>query len=88
MLMVKMGSMVDVNRAIRKWGLKNTYINNWLPDLKGTNYTTAHDLATMLYNIDNPNFLSLNSREKIFDYIVDTQAAQEIAAGDKTTPEK
>ena len=26
--------------------------------------------------------------EKIFDYIVDTQAAQEIAAGNKTTPEK
>ena len=26
--------------------------------------------------------------EKIFDYIVDTQAAQEIAAANKTTPEK
>ena len=26
--------------------------------------------------------------EKIFDYIVDTQAAQEIAAGNKTAPEK
>ena len=26
--------------------------------------------------------------EKVFDYIVDTQAAQEIAAGNKTTPEK
>ena len=26
--------------------------------------------------------------EKIFDYIVDTQAAQEIAAGNKTTPKK
>ena len=26
--------------------------------------------------------------EKVFDYIVDTQAAQEIAAGNKITPEK
>ena len=26
--------------------------------------------------------------EKVFDYIVDTQAAQEIAAGNKTAPEK
>ena len=26
--------------------------------------------------------------EKIFDYIVDTQAAQEIVAGNKTTPKK
>ena len=26
--------------------------------------------------------------EKVFDYIVDTQAAQKMAAGNKTTPEK
>lgn len=69
MLITKLGSMVNINRSIRKWGLSNTYLANWLPDMQGTNYTTARDLATMLYNIDNPSFLSLNSREKIFDYM-------------------
>lgn len=69
MLITKLGSMININRAIREWGLSHTYIANWLPDLQGTNYTTARDLATMLYNIDNPSFLSLNSREKIFDYM-------------------
>ena len=81
MLIAKMGSMVDINRAIRKWGLKNTYINNWLPDMKGTNYTTVHDLATMLYNIDNPNFLSLASREKIFDYMSNVKNDRLLKAG-------
>ena len=81
MLIAKMGSMVDINRSIRKWGLKNTYIQNWLPDLKGTNYTTAKDLATMLYNIDNPSFLTLSSREKIVDYMSHVKNDRLLKAG-------
>ncbi len=37
--------MTDVNNGIRNWGLKNTYVSNWLPDIAGTNYTTARDLG-------------------------------------------
>ena len=70
MLMSKVGSMNDVNRAIRDWGLKNTKVNTWLPDLKGTNYTTARDMAQMLYNIDeNDKFLSEESRSKMLNYM-------------------
>lgn len=69
MLMAKLGSMTSVNSAIRSWGIKNTYVQTWLPDLKGTNHTTTNDMATMLFNLDNPNFLSINSREYIVDYM-------------------
>ncbi len=69
MIMAKLGSMEDVNSGIRQWGLGHTRVNTWLPDMGGTNYTTAEDLARMLYNLDNPNFLSVSSREKIFDYM-------------------
>ena len=69
MLMSKLGSMTAVNSDIRAWGLKNTQVHTWLPDLGGTNYTTTDDLATMLFNIDNPEFLSVNSREYIMDYM-------------------
>ena len=69
MLMAKLGSMTAVNSAIRTWGIKNTHIQTWLPDLTGTNYTTTNDMATMLFNLDNPNFLSINSREYIVDYM-------------------
>ncbi len=70
MLMAKVGSMTDVNQAIRDWGLRDTYVQTWLPDLTGTNKTTARDMATMLYNIDeNDKFLSPESRAKILNYM-------------------
>ncbi len=69
MLMSKLGSMTAVNTAIRSWGISNTHVQTWLPDLTGTNFTTTNDMATMLFNLDNPNFLSINSREYIVDYM-------------------
>lgn len=81
MLVSKMGGMPDINQGIRSWGLKNTQINNWLPDLAGTNYTTAKDLATMLYNLDNPGFLNLTSREYIIDYMSHVENNRLIQAG-------
>ena len=81
MLMARLGSMTDVNSAIRQWGLKHTYVQTWLPDLGGTNHSTARDMATILYNLDNPKFLSNESREKIFDYMGHVHNNRLIAAG-------
>lgn len=75
MLMARLGSMTDVNSALREWGLKHTYVQTWLPDLGGTNHSTARDMAQILYNIDNPKFLSNSSREKsltIWDMFITT----------------
>lgn len=82
MLMSKLGSMVDINNAIRQWGLKDTQVKTWLPDLSGNNHTTARDMGTMLYNIDNnPKFLDITSREKIFDYMGHVHNNRLIQAG-------
>ena len=81
MLISKLGSMTDVNSAIRQWGLKHTYIQTWLPDLGGTNHSTARDMARILYNIDNPDFLGTSSREKIFDYMGHVHNNRLISAG-------
>lgn len=81
MIMSTIGGMPDVNTGIRAWGLKSTYVNNWLPDIAGTNYTTARDLATMLYNLDNPGFLNINSREYIVDYMSHVENNRLIQAG-------
>ena len=81
MIMAKIGSMVDVNRGIRDWGLQSTHVNNWLPDLEGTNHTTAKDLTRMLYNIDNSKFLSPTSTEKIFEYMGHVKNNRLIQAG-------
>lgn len=82
MLMAKVGSMTDVNQAIRDWGLKNTFVQTWLPDLGGTNRTTAYEMATMLYNIDeNDSFLSEESRHRILNYMGHVHNNRLIQAG-------
>lgn len=81
MLVSAIGGMPDVNSGIRSWGIQKTYISNWLPDLEGSNYTTAKDLSKMLYNLDNPGFLTINSREYIIDYMSHVENNRLIQAG-------
>ena len=81
MLMSAIGSMTSINNDIKSWGLKNTQINTWLPDMGGTNYTTTKDLAIMLHNLDNESFLKLESRADIFDYMGHVKNNRLLAAG-------
>ena len=81
MIMSKMGGMEDVNAGLRDWGISTTYVRTWLPDLKGTNKTTAADMAKILYNLDNPGFLNVNSREYIIDYMSHVKNNRLIQAG-------
>lgn len=81
MLLDATGGMNAMNNALRHWGIKQTRIHDWLPDLPGTNITTSKEMATMLYNIDNAKFLTLNSREKIVDYMSHVHNNRLIPAG-------
>ena len=81
MIMAKIGGMDDVNIGLRDWGISKTYVRTWLPDLNGTNKTTALDMAKILYNLDNPGFLNINSREYIIDYLSHVKNNRLIAAG-------
>ena len=81
MIMSKIGGMDDVNIGLRDWGISKTYVRTWLPDLGGTNKTTAQDIAKILYNLDNPGFLNINSREYIIDYLSHVKNNRLIAAG-------
>ena len=83
MLMSKIGSMNDVNAALKNWGIKHTRVQTWLPDLKGTNYTTPKDMAQMLYNItdDNNSFLNVNSQSDIINIMGKVKNVNLIKAG-------
>lgn len=81
MLMSKLGGMDDINIGLRDWGISSTYVRTWLPDLEGTNKTTAKDMAKILYNLDNPGFLNVNSREYIIDYMSHVKNNRLIQAG-------
>ena len=81
MIMAKLGGMTDINAGLRDWGISKTYVRTWLPDLNGTNKTTASDMAKILYNLDNPGFLNVNSREYIIDYMSHVKNNRLIQAG-------
>lgn len=81
MIMSKIGGMDDINIGLRDWGLSKTYVRTWLPDLTGTNKTTAAEMAKLLYNLDNPGFLNINSREYIIDYMSHVKNDRLIQAG-------
>lgn len=67
MILASIGGVEDINRALRLWGFSQSHLSNWLPDLDGTNVSTPYDIGTMLYNIDNPDFHSLESRARMVD---------------------
>ncbi len=67
MILSAVGGAHGMNAVLRNWGFAKTYIKTWLPDLYGTNLTTPKDMATILYNSDNPDFLTLENRSRIVD---------------------
>lgn len=81
MLMSLLGGMNDINKAVKDWGLASTEVNNWLPDMKGTNTTCTADLVRMLYNIDNSNFLNETSKQKILEYMGNVENTRLLKAG-------
>lgn len=82
MLISILGGVHGVNQSIRDWGIKNTEIENWLPDYEGENHSTAKELAQMLYNIEsNDKFLSDYSRKKIYSYMGHVHNDRLIQAG-------
>jgi beta-lactamase class A len=81
MLLSAVGGVNGINRAIRKWGFANTHMSTWLPDLNGTNVSTPRDMARILYNLDNPDFLDLSSRAKIVDILSNVKNRYLIQAG-------
>ena len=81
MIISKIGGMPQVNRAIKRWGLKTTHINNWLPDMDGTNVTTSREMAKMFYNIDSTNILSNESKRHIARYLSHVKNNRLLQAG-------
>jgi beta-lactamase class A len=65
LLIDRLGGAAMLNQRFRKWGLKVTAINQPLPDLQGTNLTTARELAQSMMAIDRGKIVSDSSRIQI-----------------------
>ena len=54
-----------MNQRFQQWGLTQTTINEWLPDLEGTNISSPQDLVTLLSLVEQGQLVSLRSRDRL-----------------------
>ncbi len=69
----RVGGISACNRDFAFWGLKRTYVNDWLPDLPGTNKTSPGDLVSLLAMVDKGQLLSPKSRERMLEIMQRTR---------------
>jgi beta-lactamase class A len=62
MIIKRMGGPWVLNKRFRSWGLQDTAIRNWLPDLSGTNTVSPQDLSIILTKLAKGNVLSASSQ--------------------------
>ncbi|WP_319421448.1 serine hydrolase [Pleurocapsa sp. FMAR1] len=65
MLIKRLGGMEALNQRFAKMKLTQTRLRNPLPDLAGTNTTSAEDLGNLLAKIDSGDLLSLRARDRL-----------------------
>ena len=63
LLIERLGGQEALNARFNALGLSSTKVNDWLPDLKGTNSTSARDLARSIALVDTGEALSIRSRD-------------------------
>jgi beta-lactamase class A len=63
LLIKRLGGLETVNGRFQALGLPSTVLRNWLPDLKGTNTTSARDLARTIALVDTGEKLSPRARD-------------------------
>ncbi|MEM8545417.1 MAG: serine hydrolase [Cyanobacteria bacterium P01_H01_bin.119] len=81
MIIELLGGADTLNQQFRSWGLTQTLIRNPLPDLPGTNMTSAKDLAALMARIDQGQLLEMRSRDRLMAIMQRTQSRNLIPAG-------
>lgn len=69
MIIKRLGGIQYLNQRFRSWGLQQTVIRNWLPDLKGTNVTTPKELGKLLVMLNSQRMLSPRSQAQAIDIL-------------------
>ncbi len=72
MLIYHLGGVDALNSQFKELGLQRTHLGNWLPDLGGTNVISMQDMAMVLYNIDQSEMLTEESKTRALDILTGT----------------
>tara|TARA_Y100001968_G_scaffold131079_1_gene119637 strand:+ start:92 stop:1165 length:1074 start_codon:yes stop_codon:yes gene_type:complete len=81
LLIKRLGGIKIINQKFREIGLKNTKLNNYLPDLDGTNLTSTKDLSLAIAIVDNGYLLNVNSRDLFRDIMSKSKTNTLIPSG-------
>jgi beta-lactamase class A len=81
MLIARLGGIEVLNQRFRQWGLTSTTLRNLLPDLTGTNTTTPKELAELLARVSQGDLLSMQSRDRLFAIMQQTETNTLLPAG-------
>jgi beta-lactamase class A len=84
LLIDRLGGAAALNQRFRTWGLRVTSINRPLPDLEGTNVTTAKELARSMMAIERGKIVSASSRSQMLSMMGNTILSKDLGAGKKT----
>ncbi|AII48796.1 beta-lactamase [Synechococcus sp. KORDI-52] len=63
LMIARAGGMDEINARFEALDLPSTVVNNWLPDLDGTNTTSARDLSRAIALVDSGEVLGPRSRD-------------------------
>lgn len=81
MMIAALGGIEALNQTFATWGLEQTLLRNPLPDLDGTNTTSAKDLALLMALIDQGGLLTPRSRDRLFSIMQRTENESLIPSG-------
>ena len=81
MMIAALGGIEALNELFAGWGLEQTLLRNPLPDLDGTNITSAKDLALLVALVDQGGLLTPRSRDRLFSIMQRTENDSLIPSG-------
>ncbi|MBD2110387.1 MULTISPECIES: serine hydrolase [Cyanophyceae] len=81
MMIASLGGIEALNQTFTAWGLEHTVLRNALPDLDGTNTTSAKDLTLLMALIDQGGLLTPRSRDRLFSIMQRTENESLIPSG-------
>lgn len=65
MIINRLGGAEVLNQRFRAWGLTSTAIQNRLPDIEGTNTSSARDMANLLAMVAQGDLISMGGRDRL-----------------------
>ncbi len=80
LLIQRLGGIEAVNKQFISLGLSSTKLNNWLPDLEGSNTTSAKDLSRTIAIVDQGNALKQRTRD-LFREVMGTSVSNRLLPG-------